>query len=251
MRGRNERLPHVALAHKLRPLVRRSWFLSVVLLGVVLACTGSSLTLAASPPQQPAVEIAIDRSVGGIHPGETLSAIAQSYGSEQRHQHPAYRSYFDGRQEIDVVLGADHRVLTVSSRSPTLTLQGLRLENGAAFWRARLQPRGWRFTRCRGAVFADSPSGHTGISFKGKVVFAAVISPHGLTAILTPCASQSAHVASGAFGVASESTASGRRAGPIFRIVRSIGPDPIGVKLPAFVAQQARVRSTIESAWSS
>ena len=145
---------------------------------------------AAGTTDQSALRIVTDHSIGGIRLGETSAAIAKSYGPGQPHHHPTYRSYITGRQETDVEFDSRQRAIAVSSGSQALTLEGQKLEKGAAYWRARLKPQGWRFSRCHGVISADSPSGHTGISFKGSVVFAAVISSNGLSAVTTHCVGQ-------------------------------------------------------------
>jgi hypothetical protein len=174
-------------ARRIATPVRRCRFFLLLLLGIMAVCASESSALTVRFDQGSTIKVVTDRSIGGIHPGETSAAITRSYGTGSLHRHPTYRSYVIAHQEVDVEFGSRQRVLTVSSRSPELMLDGQKLENGYGYWRSRLAPQGWRFSRCRGVVSADSPSGHTGLAFKGHVVFAAVIASRGLSAITTQC----------------------------------------------------------------
>jgi hypothetical protein len=170
--------------------MRRGRLFRLLLLGILAACAGDSSAFAARVDDRSAIKVLVDRSIGGIRPGETSAAIARNHGAGSLHRHPTYRSYVIAHQEIDVEFDPQQRVLTVSSRSPELRLDNQKLERGSRYWRARLAPQGWRFSRCHGVVSADSPSGHTGIAFKGHVVFAAVIASRGLSAITNGCAAR-------------------------------------------------------------
>ena len=136
--------------------------------GIITATVGFSLTacwIRLTPGRGPTITVVPDRSIAAIRLGESSTQVVNAYGRGRQSIHPATRTYAISGQQVVAQFDHHQHVNGITAQGPGLEIAGQRLTKGFAYWRDRLRPYGWSFSRCQGIGGAVSALTRTSIAF--------------------------------------------------------------------------------------